>query len=132
MSQTNLSQDDSEATDLWFQTAKEAAVAPGAVSGILVAIMWVAGRTHFRFYFRTMNMPINHVQLSVWEYAEWGGPWFLGTVGLTFSLGMIAWVSLPVLYYHLKEWLTDESRTTRFKTPRLVLQRHFSWYSSLP
>jgi hypothetical protein len=42
----------------------------GGITGIIVAILWVAGRFYTIGYFGAMNIPAFQINFSVWEYAE--------------------------------------------------------------
>lgn len=42
----------------------------GGVTGIIVAVLWVAGRFYAAGYFGAMNIPSFQINFSVWEYAE--------------------------------------------------------------
>ncbi len=42
----------------------------GGLTGVIVAILWIAGRLYAAGYFGAMNIPAFQVNFSVWEYAE--------------------------------------------------------------
>lgn len=42
----------------------------GGITGILVAVLWVAGRFYAAAYFNAMNIPPFQITYSIWEYAE--------------------------------------------------------------
>lgn len=42
----------------------------GGLTGIIVAVLWVAGRFYAAGYFGAMNIPAFQIDFSVWEYAE--------------------------------------------------------------
>jgi hypothetical protein len=42
----------------------------GGITGIIVAILWTAGRFYAAGYFGAMNIPAFQINFSVWEYAE--------------------------------------------------------------
>lgn len=49
---------------------QEALTILGGLTGLVVAILWVAGRFYMAGYFDAMNIPSSQINLSVWEYAE--------------------------------------------------------------
>ena len=49
---------------------QEAVSIIGGVTGIVVAILWLAGRFYMAGYFSAMNIPAFQINFSVWEYAE--------------------------------------------------------------
>jgi len=42
----------------------------GGITGLAVAVLWLAGRSYTAGYFSSMNIPSFQINLSVWEYAE--------------------------------------------------------------
>jgi hypothetical protein len=42
----------------------------GGMTGIIVAILWLAGRFYMAGYFSAMNIPAFQINFSVWEYTE--------------------------------------------------------------
>jgi hypothetical protein len=42
----------------------------GGITGMIVAILWLAGRFYIAGYFSAMNIPAFQINFSVWEYAE--------------------------------------------------------------
>lgn len=42
----------------------------GGVTGVIIAILWVAGRFYAAGYFGAMNIPAFQINFSIWEYAE--------------------------------------------------------------
>lgn len=42
----------------------------GGITGVVVAILWVAGRFYATAYFNAMNIPSFQITYSIWEYAE--------------------------------------------------------------
>jgi hypothetical protein len=51
-------------------TIQEAITILGGVTGLIVAILWLAGRFYASGYFGAMNIPAYQINFSVWEYAE--------------------------------------------------------------
>lgn len=49
---------------------QEAITILGGTTGVIVAILWVAGRFYTAGYFAAMNIPAFQVSFSIWEYAE--------------------------------------------------------------
>jgi|SRR5688572_21145965 len=49
---------------------QEAIAILGGITGIVVAILWLAGRLYTAGYFGAMNIPAFQINFSVWEYAE--------------------------------------------------------------
>ncbi len=49
---------------------QEAITIFGGITGLVVAILWQAGRFYVNGYFSAMNIPIFQINFSVWEYAE--------------------------------------------------------------
>ena len=49
---------------------QEAVTVLGGLTGIVVAILWIAGRFYAIGYFNAMNIPSSQINFSVWEYAE--------------------------------------------------------------
>jgi hypothetical protein len=49
---------------------QEAVSILGGITGIIVAILWLAGRFYMAGYFGAMNIPAFQINFSVWEYAE--------------------------------------------------------------
>ena len=49
---------------------QEAITILGGTTGVIVAILWVAGRFYTAGYFGAMNIPAFQVSFSIWEYAE--------------------------------------------------------------
>jgi hypothetical protein len=49
---------------------QEAVSILGGITGIIVAILWLAGRFYMAGYFSAMNIPAFQINFSVWEYAE--------------------------------------------------------------
>lgn len=49
---------------------QEAVSILGGVTGVIVAILWLAGRFYMAGYFSAMNIPAFQINFSVWEYAE--------------------------------------------------------------
>jgi len=50
--------------------AQEALTILGGVTGLIIAILWVAGRFYATGYFSAMNIPAFQINFSIWEYAE--------------------------------------------------------------
>ena len=42
----------------------------GGITGIIAAILWIAGRAYMASYFDAMNIPAYQINFSHWEYAE--------------------------------------------------------------
>jgi len=42
----------------------------GGVTGLIVAILWLGGRSYAAGYFSAMNIPSFQINFSIWEYAE--------------------------------------------------------------
>jgi len=42
----------------------------GGLTGVIVAILWIAGRFYAAAFFGAMNIPVFQVNFSIWEYAE--------------------------------------------------------------
>jgi hypothetical protein len=51
-------------------TIQEAVSILGGITGIIVAILWIAGRFYAAGYYSAMNIPSFQVNFSIWEYAE--------------------------------------------------------------
>lgn len=49
---------------------QEAVTILGGIAGLIVAILWLAGRFYMAGYLGAMNIPAFQVSFSVWEYAE--------------------------------------------------------------
>lgn len=49
---------------------QEAVTILGGITGLIVAILWLAGRFYAAGYFSAMNIPAFQISFSVWEYAE--------------------------------------------------------------
>jgi hypothetical protein len=45
-----------------------------SLSGLIVAMLWIAGRYYTAAYFEAMNIPFSQINYSVWEYAGVAGP----------------------------------------------------------
>jgi hypothetical protein len=84
---------------------QEAVSILGGITGIIVAILWLAGRFYMLGYFGAMNIPAFQINFSVWEYAEaaWSRVifYFLGQVFvpliLTASVALASLVTLLAL-----------------------------------
>jgi hypothetical protein len=58
----------------FFRQAKEILAVFGSIVGLLVAYLWIAGRSFFYgFYDQSLGIPFQQIDLSIWEYAE--GVW---------------------------------------------------------
>jgi hypothetical protein len=44
------------------------------LGGLIVALLWIAGRYYTAAYFEAMNIPFSQINYSVWEYAGVAGP----------------------------------------------------------
>ena len=49
---------------------QEAITVLGGLTGIIVAIFWIAGRFYAAGYYGAMNIPSYQINFSIWEYAE--------------------------------------------------------------
>ena len=49
---------------------QEAVTILGGITGLIVAILWLGGRSYMEGYFTAMNIPSFQINFSIWEYAE--------------------------------------------------------------
>lgn len=49
---------------------RDTATILGGITGLFVAILWLAGRSYMAGYFSAMNIPSVQINFSIWEYAE--------------------------------------------------------------
>src|SRR5919109_516943 len=79
---------------------QEAVTIFGGITGVIVAILWLAGRFYMTGYLRALNIPAFQVSFSIWEYAEtsWSRLifYFLSTIYL--PLVMISTVALSGVF----------------------------------
>jgi hypothetical protein len=50
----------------------------GGLTGIVVAIFWISGRSYMKGYFSAMNIPSSQISFSIWEYAETSWQYLIG------------------------------------------------------
>ena len=62
--------EDKEKTEAKGFSIQAAVTVLGGITGIIVAILWVAGRFYTIAYFNAMNIPSFQINYSIWEYAE--------------------------------------------------------------
>lgn len=49
---------------------REAITILGGITGLIVALLWIAGRFYANGYFAEMNIPLYQINYSIWDYAE--------------------------------------------------------------
>jgi hypothetical protein len=59
-----------EQTTTKGMSLQDAVTILGGITGIVVAILWIAGRVYMAGYFGAMNIPAFQINFSIWEYAE--------------------------------------------------------------
>lgn len=77
----------------------------GGVAGIVIAILWVAGRFYAAGYFEAMNIPAFQINFSIWEYAElsWLKLIFFFLKKIYLPLVILAGISLvPLIAYFIQ------------------------------
>ena len=118
-SETTLNNSNSDRKDALPRISEIAGII-GAVGGVFVVLLWLAGRNYARGYFSAMNIPAFHVSFSVWEYAEVSWlPLFLYTIITialsTLILGIIFALINP-LFVKFARWLLAKIKKPGDKT----------------
>ena len=57
-------------TDAKGLNIRDAITILGGTTGLVVAVLWIAGRSYSAGYFSAMNIPSFQINFSIWEYAE--------------------------------------------------------------
>ncbi len=93
----------------------------GGVTGVIIAILWVAGRFYAAGYFGAMNIPAFQINFSIWEYAElsWLKLIFFFLKKIYLPLVILAGISLVPLLAYVFQALFPKLRM--FDTVRLIV-----------
>jgi hypothetical protein len=94
-----------EQTSTGYISIQEILTILGGVTGVIIAILWVAGRFYAAGYFGAMNIPAFQINFSIWEYAElsWLKLIFFFLKKIYLPLVILAGISLvPLLAFILQ------------------------------
>lgn len=99
-----------------------------SLGGLIVALLWIAGRYYTAAYFEAMNIPFSQINYSVWEYAGVAGPKLfyivlaksylpLSVIASALGIVLLIMLTLQILLPQLR--LFDATRTLRMSFTRL-------------
>ena len=91
-----------------FESLREMLGLVSASAGILVVLLYLAGRSYAGGYFEAMNIPIYQLTFTLWEYGEVGGIplilLMLCIIGATIALYLLTWVIFILVENIIKGW----------------------------
>jgi hypothetical protein len=93
-----------------ISTIKDVVTLLGGATIFLVACLWLFGRKYTQGYYSSLGLPASEIELSNWEYGEFGWE-YTGSIAFLIFMIVIATILIMAILHEVK---TSKSKMERF------------------